>query len=261
VATYTITDATHDGRYTIATGSYQSNLTEVSVTRDAIMHFAVGTWTETLLATASLAFYADLASEGTVAIDVVVARDGVPSDTTVPLYRTARVGTLAITGNGIVSGQITLDLLAETTVTDSGVTFTWTPDSGFSRQSGEAALGAAWSKQERDPADSESFLDRSVTFVFRSLVNGDIEFGDDGGGRAPEFTATWTAANTGLVGMEYVRDLDRGLASGVLTCPKTGLDIPRDEAVQDGFTRMLVSPAGYDPPERMRPPRAPRRRL
>lgn len=62
-------------------------------------------------------------------------------------------------------------------------------------------------------------------------------------------TVNTDSARTGLVGDQYIRDRERGLASGLVLCHNSAREIPRDEAVVDGYSGRLVHPDEYDPPE------------
>lgn len=78
--------------------------------------------------------------------------------------------------------------------------------------------------------------------------------------QAGVLVTTDVSGRTGLVGAQYVTDWERMRGTGGLECPKTGRWIARTEAVMDGYTKQLVAPEAWDPPEPRTPPRGWRER-
>lgn len=112
------------------------------------------------------------------------------------------------------------------------------------------AFNQAWGSSYRD---SNGDLARTILIVVKVTGGTGTMLGVSG---TATLTVTETTDRTGLVGSQYIRDWDHGIASGIIECPKTGLEIARDEAVVDGYSRQLVHPDGYDPPMPRSRPRA-----
>lgn len=80
-------------------------------------------------------------------------------------------------------------------------------------------------------------------FVMRGFVGTAIWSTD----ASTTLTTTQINPETGLSGSEYIRDRQRGIASGLTRDFKTGELIATDTAVVDGFTGQLVHPDNWDP--------------
>lgn len=259
--TYTITTNAYDGYYTPSIETFIGADPAASPSPSihwAVLHFGGLTWDHTLLTAGTFSLSFPNFDPGTYEVDVIVAGDGVPTGALIHAARRVTIGTLTITGTaGIGTGYIDFDTKVGSVTSQDTGTFTWVPKgaytaTGTANSDGFGTLNGAWTKHERDPADNTLFLGRSITLIIRSLdetVSGTIILGGVTGGDAAKLTVTTTPSNTGLTGTRYIRDWDRGRASGVIECPKTGWDIPADEAVRDGFTGMLVAPEAYDRPE------------
>jgi hypothetical protein len=244
--TYTITNPAHDGFWAPNSPAWTTTDTVADAGEWAVMHFAIGTWTHTLLSSAvTLTFTPKIAIGGVLEILAVISRDAVPTATTVPNYRLDRVGLLTLTGDSLSAGTlVTIDLTTASSQVSLDTTYAYAPVVGAL-----GVLNGAWTKHDRDDATG-AFLDRSVTLVVRQFAGtGFLNIEDADAADGPTLTVTTGSSNTGLDGLQYIRDLERGVASGITICPKTGFEVPTDELVRDGFTGLMVSPLGYDPPE------------
>lgn len=105
-----------------------------------------------------------------------------------------------------------------------------------------AAFNQAWRSSYRD---SNNDLARTILIVLKVTAGPGVVFGETG---TATLSVTETTDRTGATGSQYVRDWDKGIASGMVECPKTGIEFARDEAVMDGYLRQLVHPSAYDPP-------------
>lgn len=103
-------------------------------------------------------------------------------------------------------------------------------------------LNQAWRSTYRD---ANGDLARMLLIVLKGVGAATV--------RADTGTSTLvvgeTSSRTGLVGTQYIRDPERGLASGLIRCHLSDRDVPRDEAVLDGYSNRLVHRDEYDPPE------------
>lgn len=247
--TYTISDAAHDGNYVLATGVYDDTATTVSPTRFFVFHFPIAAWDHTLLTEASFAFHPSTFTAGTYTLHAIVAGDGAPTSALLASARLAHIGTFVASGTESPAGRLTFNLKLASTETVGAETLAWTPLGGDGVSStGFGAAQAAWVKHERDATDASLFASRTVTIILKAPSTGNMIVGVVGGLPA-QLILTTTASNTGLVGSQYVRDWERGRASGVIECPKSGFDIAADEAIRDGYTGLMVAPEAYDPPE------------
>lgn len=149
-----------------------------------------------------------------------------------------------------LAGGLTFNFKLASTETVGAETLAWTPLGGDGVSStGFGAAQAAWVKHERDPLDATTFAGRTVTIILKAPSQGNMVIGVVEDALPAQLIVTSTPSNTGLVGAQYVRDWERGRASGVIECPKTGWDIAADTAVRDGYTGLMVAPEAYDPPE------------
>ena len=254
--TYTISNDTYDGTYGPITGLFTTNLSTAlgSPVAWAISHFGGLTWDHTLLTAATFSVVPITFTGGVYEVDVILVGDGVPTAALLAAATRIPVGTLTVTGDDNGTSYLDLNTKVASTVTQAGGTFAWVPNGAFTltgtaNSAGFGNVNAAWTKHERNPSDNTLFLGRSVTFVIRQVSGSGIVFSDVAAGFPSKLTVDTISSNTGLTGTRYIRDWDRGRASGVIECPKTSWDIPADEAVRDGFTGMLVAPEAYDRPE------------
>jgi hypothetical protein len=139
-----------------------------------------------------------------------------------------------------------LAALTSTTVSDSGPA-DWVIEGSLAYGASTAsrtiagAFNQGWRSVYRD---SNNELARTVLIVVKR-VSGNLVDGVSG---TATLTVTEANARTGLSGNKYVADWKKGIGRPLLECPKSGFDIPRDEAVMDGYTRQLVWEGDYDPP-------------
>jgi hypothetical protein len=264
MATYTLDDEALDGTWDRTTPTFSAGTTKAesvgSADSWAILHFDGVDTTDSIVTTATLTLVISPGATmpGRYAVEVVIVNDGAPTDDTIPLYRTTRIGVLTVTQNPGVAE--TMDLLIDHLNTGStGTSFSWVTK-GYGN-GGITALNAAWGKRERDPNDTDSFLARTVTFVVKPLAAEQLLTIRDVTNDPAVLEVTFTPSQTGLVGLQYVRDKARGVASGLYQCPRCDFPVARDVAVLDGYTGSWVHPDCYDrrmgsrprPPLRQKP--------
>ena len=145
-------------------------------------------------------------------------RDAAPDATSIPHY----VLSSALTQASMVSGNATLTLPA-------------------------ATLQTPWRTRNRGYLDPYQLAYDPHTLTLILTVTGTTHF------LSATLTTTEISARTGLVGSQYVRDPEWGITSGLIEDPKTGQDLPADEAVQDAYTSLKVAAENWDPRQRRRP--------
>ena len=164
----------------------------------------------------------------TVVVSVVTANDAAPDATTIPNYK---VATLA--QGSMVSGHPTIDLSATRTNLD-GSTSNYIPDS----------LQAAWSRRNQSYLDPYTLVLDPHTLTFILTVTGTVHI------LGVTLTTTEVAADSGIIGQQYIRNWELGIGSGIVYDGKTGQPLAADEAVQDGWSNLLVAAENWDPRDR-----------